>query len=220
MALACNHKSGKTNCHSPGTNWYAFCLYYCFLALTWEGKSMIRISQILAKVGNLTKSWKCHWKSFSVHDHRDPVVLSVTNVSMVPNFIVRYGKKPSVATNEVRVITQDSTHFNPCLLLTPLWRSLSYIKNFENVNCCYLLRELVCYLLRVHTPLELELVWTLTQSSNPTSYSDLTWSSLGKFAQLSAKLNTPSGILCTPSEYLLVWVWLWDMLKNWVNLSG
>lgn len=50
--------------------------------------SLMRISYILAKAGNLSSCGICHPKPFSVFDHADPLIVPVINFSTAPYFSV------------------------------------------------------------------------------------------------------------------------------------
>ena len=73
-------------------------------SLYWKDNTLICISQSPEKGGNLSDCWICHQKLWSVHGVGDPLVLPVTNFSLVPNATVSYTHKPTGVNYLVRLL--------------------------------------------------------------------------------------------------------------------
>lgn len=56
------------------------------------------------KGGNISECWICQQKLWSVHNVGDPLILSVTNFSLVPNATVNYTHYPMRVTYLVRLL--------------------------------------------------------------------------------------------------------------------
>lgn len=86
--LDTNNSFLQTNCQCwQNVPYFVYCsLFLISLTLTWKENSLTRIPQTLAKAEHLMKCWICHPKPLSVHDHTDPLNMSVTNFSAVPDF--------------------------------------------------------------------------------------------------------------------------------------
>lgn len=76
----------------------------------WKENSITRISQILAKAGNLFSDGICHPKPSSVFDHSGSLIVPVINHSTTPYLIVS-----SDVTYWVRLINRIA---RPCVFLT------------------------------------------------------------------------------------------------------
>lgn len=59
-------------------------LMFPLSSVSWEVNALICVSQSLKK-GETFLTWICHRKFRSLHDVGDPLVLSVTSFSLVPN---------------------------------------------------------------------------------------------------------------------------------------
>ena len=87
---------------APGLyTFFQLLLLTLFSPSFWKNNAVICISQSTAKGGNLSECQICHQKLRSAHDVRDPLVLSVTNFSLVPNVTVDDAHKPAGVTYRV-----------------------------------------------------------------------------------------------------------------------
>lgn len=77
--------------------------------LSWKDNILIHISQNIAKGESLSDCWICHQKLWSVHDAEDPLVLSPTSLSLIPNTTASYTHGPMDATYWARLLQLDAS---------------------------------------------------------------------------------------------------------------